>query len=129
MPGSVRASQEYLLYIDDSLASRALIRSLVESSTDFVVLAVENGNDGLNAARLYQPTAILLDLNLVDETGESVLVRLKDDPETAHIPVIVVSVERDPARLAESVRLGAIATVLKGPHMLDDIRTAVGAVR
>ena len=57
-----------------------------------------------------RPHVILLDLQLPGESGWVVLARLKDDPETARIPVIVISVIDDPSR---SLALGAVAHFTK----------------
>ena len=46
-------------------------------------------------ARKYRPTAISLDMFLPDMLGWTVLSQLKQDPETRHIPVQIVTVEEE----------------------------------
>jgi CheY-like chemotaxis protein len=48
--------------------------------------------EGYELARRHRPSAIVLDVNLLDESGLAVLEQLKRDGETRHIPVQVVSV-------------------------------------
>ena len=58
----------------------------------FQCIVVHSANDGLMAAALYHPNAILLDMNLPDYSGLGVLDQLKRNPDTRHIPVHVISV-------------------------------------
>ncbi len=64
----------------------------------------------LERAAEVKPGAILLDLYLPDGFGLELLERLKADPRTVNIPVIVASVEE---RRGESQRLGAVACLVK----------------
>jgi CheY-like chemotaxis protein len=56
-----------------------------------VITEMPNGKDGLQAARDLQPEIVFLDLNMPNMSGAEVLVRLKEDPVTANIPVVVVT--------------------------------------
>ena len=67
-------------------------------------------NEGLALAGEHQPDAILLDIRLPDESGLTVLQRLKDNPRTRHIPVHMVSVED---RAEAALQLGAIGYAVK----------------
>jgi CheY-like chemotaxis protein len=62
------------------------------------------------AATRFQPSAILLDVQLPDQSGLGVLEQLKRDPRTRHVPVHVVSVD-DYAH--EALERGAIGYALK----------------
>jgi CheY-like chemotaxis protein len=74
----------------------------------------------LLAARAH-PDVILLDLGLPDISGDEVLRRLKRDPDTARIPVVVVSGEPDAAdRIPRGGAAGAVAVLQKpvgGPDL------------
>ena len=63
-----------------------------------------------------QPGVILLDLFLPDESGWNVLARLKADPRTSAIPVIIISVMEDRARAAQ---LGADDYLVKPVARID----------
>lgn len=79
---------EQVLVIDDDEIARYLLRqSLAETS--YVVAEATNGTDGLRLAREGHPRLIFLDLNMPNLTGFEVLERLRDDPVTRDIPVIV----------------------------------------
>ena len=53
------------------------------------------GDDALNLAKQYQPTAVSLDVFLPDMLGWNVLSQLKQNPLTRHIPVQIVSLDED----------------------------------
>jgi DNA-binding response OmpR family regulator len=76
-------------------------------------LPAPTGHGALLAARAH-PDVILLDLGLPDIPGDEVLRRLKRDPYTASIPVVVVSGEPDAAdRVPRGGGAGAVAILQK----------------
>jgi signal transduction histidine kinase/DNA-binding response OmpR family regulator len=87
----VRESQApRLLVIDDDEIARYLIRTRL-ADTPLTVQEAEGGPEGLREARSHKPHAILLDLVMPEMTGFDVLARLKQDPTTTDIPVIVLT--------------------------------------
>jgi CheY-like chemotaxis protein len=85
MPGRRR-----LLIVDDEEALQRLARRHAERA-DFDVLVAGTVAEALDLAVSGAPTAILLDLSLPDGSGIDALGRLKSDPRTAEIPVVVWS--------------------------------------
>jgi CheY-like chemotaxis protein len=85
MPGRRR-----LLIVDDEEALQRLARRHAERA-DFDVLVAGTVSEALELAVSGAPSAILLDLNLPDGSGIEALWRLKSDPRTAEIPVVVWS--------------------------------------
>ncbi|WP_295999393.1 HAMP domain-containing protein [Rugamonas sp.] len=77
---------------------------------DFKGILTQRGDSALSLARDYLPSAILLDLDLPDIDGFTVLDRLKRDPSTRHIPVHVMSSLRERER---ALRQGAISYISK----------------
>ena len=59
------------------------------------VLVAMTGADALTLARQFRPTAVSLDVFLPDMLGWSVLSQLKQDPDTRHIPVQIVTLDED----------------------------------
>ena len=70
---------------------------------------------------------MLLDLHLPDMGGEAVLQRLRDDPTTASIPVVIVSADATPGQVQRLLSAGAAAYLTKPIdvhellRLLDDI--------
>ncbi|MGH7388517.1 MAG: ATP-binding protein [Candidatus Rokuibacteriota bacterium] len=78
------------LVIDDDAVARYLLKRLL-SEVRCTVTEMPNATDGLRAARDLGPDVIFLDLVMPDMPGAEVLARLKDDPATGDIPVVVVT--------------------------------------
>src|SRR5581483_2103839 len=96
VPGAAGLSTAPLVLVieDDPGAAELLTRQL--SLGGFRTSVIRSGNDALASARALQPAAITLDILLPDVDGWEVMSRLKADPATSDIPVIVVSVIDNP---------------------------------
>ncbi|HEX3882607.1 MAG TPA: response regulator [Stellaceae bacterium] len=101
-------SRMILVVEDDAAFARVLFDLAHELG--FQCLVSQTADEGVIMARQYLPHAIILDMNLPDHPGLSVLDRLKRDLRTRHIPVHVASVS-DYAQTALS--LGAVGYMLK----------------
>jgi len=80
-----------VLVIEDDARFADILRD-VSHERGFQCLIAPSGSDGLALAVRYQPDAILLDMHLPDESGLSILGKLKSNPRTRHIPIHVLSV-------------------------------------
>ena len=102
-------TQDVVLLIDDDAAQRDLLTRFL-TREGFAVRVATDGQTGIGMARSLRPRAILLDVMMPEPDGWSVLKMLKADPETAGIPVIMVTFVNEPA-LSQS--LGATDFVPK----------------
>ena len=98
-----------ILVVEDDAAFAMILRDLVRE-LGFGCVVTGSANEGLIAAAKYEPSAILLDVNLPDHSGLGVLDQLKRNSRTRHIPVHVISVA-DYKR--EALELGAVGYVMK----------------
>lgn len=108
-----------LLYIEDQDLNLRLVERILNPRPQYRLLTSTIGKTGLEIARNDQPDLILLDLNLPDMTGDEVLHRLKGDPVTRHIPVIMVSADALGERVDHLLRLGASGYLTK-PYKLEE---------
>jgi signal transduction histidine kinase/ActR/RegA family two-component response regulator len=80
-----------LLYVEDNVANLKLVEQLIARRPDMRLLSATNGNCGVEIARESLPDVILMDINLPGINGFQALEILRQDPVTAHIPVIAIS--------------------------------------
>jgi DNA-binding response OmpR family regulator len=79
-----------ILVVEDDPSVRGLLQTLL-SAEGYDVQTASDGLAGLVKATSSPPALVLLDLMMPDLGGVRVLEEMRDDPELAHIPVIVVT--------------------------------------
>jgi CheY-like chemotaxis protein len=95
-----------ILIIDDEYHSRETLRFALEG-VEFSVETAGNGAEGIRKSGDLHPDAILLDLLMPEMNGFEVCQRLRGDPQTARIPILVVSSLEDRESMLEAFRAGA----------------------
>jgi CheY-like chemotaxis protein/signal transduction histidine kinase/CHASE3 domain sensor protein len=105
----LRDGARVLLIVDDDAAFARILCGLAHE-VGFQCLLASTAEEAVELAFKYRPTAVLLDMNLPDHSGLTVLDRLKRHHATRHIPVQVISVE-DYAQTA--LEMGAVGYMLK----------------
>jgi CheY-like chemotaxis protein len=114
-----RAGRLILAIEDDPAFARILYE--LSHELDFDCVVASTADDGLELARHFMPSGILLDVGLPDMSGLSVLERLKRDPVTRHIPVHIVS---GADNVQTALELGAIGYAIK-PVARDALSLAI----
>lgn len=105
---------QQLLYIEDQAEMRYLFHKLL-TGTPYYVVEAADGRVGLQRARTERPAIICLDLMLPGLDGFTILEQLKADPQTAAIPVLIVTSKM--LTVDEQNRLAAHAPVLSKAHL------------
>lgn len=100
-----------ILAVDDDKVTLQTIKSVFEDS--FTVIIASDGHAGIELAREWRPDIILLDIIMPDMDGFSTLMMLKDFPETANIPVIMLSVIREKNKVFQAMQHGAKDYMIK----------------
>ncbi|GLU52289.1 response regulator [Dyadobacter frigoris] len=98
-----------LLIEDDPIFAEDMASKARDSGFD--VLIASTGYSGLDMAKSFKPTAIILDMHLPDISGEEVLKELKSDSKTSLIPVHTVSAGDE--SIAQMLEEGAIGFMQK----------------
>ena len=106
---TIQAGDLVLLIIEDASHFARLLCDLSRDN-GFKVLLASRGADGLELAHRFHPAAISLDVFLPDMLGWTVLNHLKQDPDTRHIPVQMLTVDED---RRHGLSRGAFAFVTK----------------
>ena len=84
-------AQRSLLYVEDNPANLMLVEQIIAGHPHLNMLSARDGNLGVAMARAHLPDAILMDINLPGISGIEALKILRQDPLTAHIPVLALS--------------------------------------
>jgi signal transduction histidine kinase/CheY-like chemotaxis protein len=108
-----RQGEGTLLYIEDNLSNLRLVERIIARLPGVKLIAAIRGRLGLDLAREHRPDLILLDLHLPDVPGDEVLRRLRQDPQTRDIPVVVISADASPGQVKRLLETGARAYLTK----------------
>jgi pilus assembly protein CpaE len=79
---------EKVLIVDDEVQTLRLVGLMLERQ-GYKILAANNGTQALQMARADRPDIVVLDIMMPDMDGYEVTRRLRADPETAHIPILL----------------------------------------
>jgi PAS domain S-box-containing protein len=108
-----------LLYVEDNPANLKLVERLIARRPDMRMLSAKDGNLGIQLARTKHPEVILMDINLPGISGIEALKILRDDPATAHIPVIALSANAMPRDIQKGMLAGFFLYLTK-PIKVDE---------
>jgi len=126
LPAAAHASsrQRTLLYVEDNPANLALVEQLIARRSDLKLLTAIDGYLGIQLARAFQPDVILMDINLPGISGFGALKILREDPATAHIPVIALSANAVPRDIEKGMEAGFFRYLTK-PIKVDEFMDAL----
>jgi PAS domain S-box-containing protein len=109
LPALARPERPLVLVIEDEVAIARLIAKYIEKMGYRAVTAY-SAREGFDQAVRLKPDLITLDVLMPDLDGFALIQQLKAHPETAHIPVIFLSIVQD---RQQGLRLGASAFLTK----------------
>jgi CheY-like chemotaxis protein len=125
---ALSAGERVILAIDDDLDMLHLLEQQL-AETQFRLVGVRSGKEGLVLARTLRPEGILLDLMMPEMDGWTVLRELKKDPLLRTIPVHVVSMVDNQARAFELGASGYIQKPFSRDDLLKELAQVSGKVR
>lgn len=102
-----------VLHVEDDPASGELVHQLLQRRPGIDLVRAADGATALVLARDDPPDLLLLDLGLPDVDGKAVLDRLRDDPLTAAVPVVVISADATDGQVQRLLSAGAAAYLTK----------------
>jgi putative two-component system response regulator len=120
---NVQSTSAKILVVDDE----ALVRNMTcdgLAAAGYAVSAASSGEEALQLVQAGRPACILLDIMMPDLDGYDTCAALKADPQTAPIPVLLISATTDARVMEQAKRVGA-AAVLRKPVRMDELRRAV----
>jgi two-component system cell cycle response regulator DivK len=105
-------SKGHVLVVEDNLDNYELVRTILEM-VGYDTFLADNGRDGVTAARKQKPDLILMDMSLPEMDGWNATKLIREDPETAHIPMIALTVHTLPIERKRALDAGVDAYLPK----------------
>ena len=99
------AKQKILIVEDEE--SLLKLESILLTSKGYDVRGFSNGQQALDAIQEERPDLVLLDIMLPEIDGFEVCQRIKDNPETKDIPVIMLTAKKSREDMARGEKVGA----------------------
>ena len=101
-----------VLIVDDSPTEVHVLRQALESN-GYSTVSAASGDEGLELARARKPDLILMDVVMPGLNGFQATRRLHKDPETASIPIIMVTTKSHETDRIWGMRQGAVDYIVK----------------
>jgi len=101
-----------VLAVDDDATTTAIVRAVL-TRNGMTCHVATNGKQALESAKALQPSAIVLDVNMPYIDGFAVLTTLRADPQTADIPVVMLTSAQQESDIVRGFGLGADDYVVK----------------
>lgn len=115
----MRKKAKVLFIEDDPILVEACLARFAQEK--FETLVAIDGEEGLAKIEKERPDLILLDLILPKLDGFKLLEKIKKDPKTASIPVIILSNLGQDEEIKRGMALGAVSYLLKAICSLEEI--------
>jgi CheY-like chemotaxis protein len=115
---------DLVLVADDEADMRDLLCDVL-GGAGLQTVTASDGQQVVDQARHYRPALIILDVMMPKMDGYTTLARLRDEPTTRNIPVIVLTAQHGPVYRTLSAGVGAVAHLTKpfSPQRLTDLVT------
>ena len=120
-----------VLYVEDNVSNLQLVEQVLSRRPEVTLIPAMRPELGLDLAAEHHPDLILLDLHLPDMPGEEVLRRLRANPTTADVPVVILSADARPSQIEQLLGQGARAFLTKPLDVKEllDLLDAIAAER
>jgi GAF domain-containing protein/DNA-binding response OmpR family regulator len=120
--------RERVVIIDDQPEAIRLLTEMLSEGTDFKIYSAQTGDEGISLVARRRPNLIILDLRMPGKDGFAVLDELRGNPETARIPVLVVTGDVDFSS-SEQEQLKNIRILPKSDISQEEYETFINNVR
>jgi two-component system cell cycle response regulator len=101
-----------ILIIDDSRLIREMLKGILEPA-GYNLIEAENGKEGIVQARRHRPDLIITDIVMPQMDGINVSRTLTRTPETAGIPIVILTVRASTADIKAGLEAGAVDYITK----------------
>jgi signal transduction histidine kinase/ActR/RegA family two-component response regulator len=125
-----RPTKGTILYIEDNVANVRLMERVMRQRPGLELLHASLGADGLRMLQTTHVDLVFLDMHLPDMSGDDVMRKIWESPETRKIPVVVLTADASPAvarRITAAGAAGCLAKPFNIPRLLATIDERLGA--
>lgn len=109
-----------ILLVEDDLPTRDMYQKTL-SLAGYDIVVAENGQEGLEKLKDFEPDIILLDIRMPVMNGIEMLEKLKSNPKTMNTPVIIMTNVTDSQTDREVFSKGANLTIVKSETEPDEV--------
>ncbi|MBK7003860.1 MAG: response regulator [Burkholderiales bacterium] len=102
-----------ILYVEDEPLVQTIAKVALVKVGGFNLRICDSGAQALQEVKAFAPQLILLDVVMPGMDGPATLVQLRQDPDTAAIPVVFLTANTDPKEIAHYRSLGAVDVIAK----------------
>lgn len=102
-----------ILYVEDEPLVQTIAKVALVKVGGFNLRICDSGAQALQEVKAFAPRLILLDVVMPGMDGPATLVQLRQDPDTAAIPVVFLTANTDPKEIAHYRSLGAVDVIAK----------------
>jgi CheY-like chemotaxis protein len=114
-----------VLYVEDHEAQRDIMRQVLERYGGYEIDVACNGEEGVEKAREWHPDVVLMDMRMPGRIdGVAAIRELRNDPDTADIPIIVISAWGSAKHKEQALEAGTDAYFTK-PVPIDNLIEAI----
>ena len=111
-----------LLVVEDNADIREYIANELQDT--YKILQANNGKEGLILALRYTPNIIVSDIMMPEMRGDELCIAIKNDIETSHIPVVLLTALGDEKNILEGLHIGADEYIVK-PFSINILKASI----
>jgi len=118
-----------ILLVEDSHTTRVAHRVMISKRTGYEVISVANGTEALKLVATERPDLVLMDVMMPGIDGLEVCRRLRKQPATAHIPIVLLTFRVGEESVSEGFASGCTAYLKKpveADELVDTLRQHLG---
>ena len=114
-----------ILIVEDNDELREYLRNTL--SDDYIIQVCSDGKQALDIVKEYMPNMIISDIMMPEMRGDELCHRLKNDIETSHIPIILLTALNNDRNIIEGLKTGADEYIVK-PFNIGILRATIANI-
>jgi two-component system chemotaxis sensor kinase CheA len=126
-PAPPSQGPKHVLVVEDAPVARELLAGVLRS-LGYRVSEALDGRQGLSMVRDFRPDLVLTDLEMPFLDGLDMVSRIRDEPDLASTPIVVLTTRDDPDTRVRAETLGVRAFLSKQRFVEEELRAVIESV-